>query len=211
MVVGFVENVKGWWESYLVQGTPSFIFAYKLKALKGDLKKWNVEEFGNVETRLNSLWSELRALDSLAEDRQLTIEERDQHSLTQAEIEKTILMVEICWRQKLRALWLKEGDRNAKFFHRVANSHKRNNSIMNLRVNGVLIEDKEAIKGCITQFYQHLFSEQNEYRPHLDGLGFSRISDDNSAWLDRPFEEDEVMGCVGDKSLGPDGFSMAFF
>ena len=211
MVVGFVENVKGWWESYLVQGTPSFIFAYKLKALKGDLKKWNVEEFGNVETRLNSLWSELRVLDSLAEDRQLTIEERDQHSLTQAEIEKTILMVEICWRQKSRALWLKEGDRNAKFFHRVANSHKRNNSIMNLRVNGVLIEDKEAIKGCITQFYQHLFSEQNEYRPHLDGLGFSRISDDNSAWLDRPFEEDEVMGCVGDKSLGPDGFSMAFF
>jgi exonuclease III len=130
---GFVEKVKGWWESYQVQGTPSFIFAYKLKALKGDLKKWNAAEFGNVETRLNSLWSELRVLDSLAEERQLTIEERDQHSLTQAEIEKTILMVETCWRQKSRALWLKEGDRNTKFFHRVANSHKRNNSIMNLK------------------------------------------------------------------------------
>jgi exonuclease III len=212
---GFVEKVKGWWESYQVQGTPSFIFAYKLKALKGDLKKWNAEEFGNVETRLNSLWSELRVLDSLAEERQLTIEERDQHSLTQAEIEKTILMVETCWRQKSRALWLKEGDRNTKFFHRVANSHKRNNSIMNLRVNGILTEDKEEIKGCITQFYQHLFCEPYEYRPHLDGLGFSRISEDNSTWLDRPFEEEEVMGvvmgCVGDKSPGPDGFPMAFF
>ncbi len=50
--VGFVEKVKGWWESYQVQGTLSYIFAYKLKALKRDLKNWNVEEFGNVENRL---------------------------------------------------------------------------------------------------------------------------------------------------------------
>ena len=62
-------------------------------------------------------------------------------------------MEEICWRRKLRALWLKEGDRKMRFFHRVANSHRRNNSILNLRVNGVLTEDKEVIKGCIIQFY----------------------------------------------------------
>jgi hypothetical protein len=29
-------------------GTPSFILANKLKALKSDLKKWNVKVFGNV-------------------------------------------------------------------------------------------------------------------------------------------------------------------
>ncbi len=149
-----------------------------------------------MENRLNTLWTELRDLDALAEVRSLTIEERDQKSLTLAEIEKTILMVKICWRQNSRALWLKERDRNTRFFHRVADSHRRNNSIMNLRVNGVLTNDKEAIKGCITQFHQQLFSEPNDYRPHLDGLAFSRISKDNSTWLDRPFEEDEVL-CGG--------------
>ncbi len=110
---------------------------------------------------------------------------------------------------------MKEGDRNTGFFHRVANSHSRNNSILNLRVNGVLTEDKEAIKRCITRFYQQLFYEPNDYRPHLDGLAFTRISEDNSTWLDRPFEEDEVLGmvmsCLEDKSLGLDGFPMAFF
>ena len=41
-----------------------------------------------------------------------------------------------------------------------------------------------------------------------------RISEEDALWVDRPFEEDEVFGVVsgfnGDKSPGPDGFSMAF-
>jgi hypothetical protein len=40
------------------------------------------------------------------------------------ELDKLILMEEICWRQKSRALWLQEGDKNSKFFHRLANSHR---------------------------------------------------------------------------------------
>jgi hypothetical protein len=50
------------------------------------------------------LWNELQELDVLAKVRPLTLEERDQRALTQAEIEKTILMEEICWRQKSRVL-----------------------------------------------------------------------------------------------------------
>jgi len=46
---GFVGKVKQWWDSYSFQGTPSFAFACKLKALKKDLKIWNEEVFGKVE------------------------------------------------------------------------------------------------------------------------------------------------------------------
>jgi hypothetical protein len=45
---GFVDKIRGWWESYNYQGTPSFIFAKKLKALKGDIINWNKTVFGNV-------------------------------------------------------------------------------------------------------------------------------------------------------------------
>ena len=45
---GFVERVRSWWEFYNVLGAPSFVLANKLKLLKNDLKKWNVEVFGNV-------------------------------------------------------------------------------------------------------------------------------------------------------------------
>jgi hypothetical protein len=38
-VDGFKERVQRWWDAYIFQGTPSYIVACKLKALKTDLKK----------------------------------------------------------------------------------------------------------------------------------------------------------------------------
>lgn len=52
------------------------------------------------------------------------------------EIEKTMLLEEISWRQKSRVLWLREGDNNTKLFLRMANSNRR--SIESLLVDGVL-------------------------------------------------------------------------
>ena len=69
--------------------------------------------------------------------------------------------------------------------------------------------------GCITQFYRQLYSETEVHRPLLDDVAFSRISEEDASWLDRPFDEDEVFGVVhdfnGDKASGLDGFTMAFF
>jgi hypothetical protein len=45
---GFVEQVKRWWDSYCVEGNPSYVMACKLKVLVGDLKKWNAEVFGDI-------------------------------------------------------------------------------------------------------------------------------------------------------------------
>ena len=48
-------------------------------------------------------------------------------------------------RQKSRILCIREGDRNTKFFHRIANSNKRFNSIDRLMVDGELSSDLEVI------------------------------------------------------------------
>lgn len=48
------------------------------------------------------------------------------------ELGNTMLLEEISWWQKSRALWLKEGEKNTKFFHCLANSHQRNNFIWKL-------------------------------------------------------------------------------
>ena len=211
----FVERVKGWWQSYPSHGIPSYVLAQKLKALKGDLKKWNEKCFGNVAVKSHELLAELRVLETLAESRSLSINERIQQERLVAEWEQNSLLEEISWRQKSRELWLKEGDKNTKFFHRVTNSHRRYNTISSLLVNGVLTIDQQAIADCITHFYTGLYSEEPGWRPKLDNLAFSMIFAEDAAWLERPFEEEEVVGVIkafnGDKALGPDGFPMAFF
>ena len=52
---GFVERVRGWWNSYSFSGSASSIMANKLKALKADLKQWNSQEFGNVMVKLQGV------------------------------------------------------------------------------------------------------------------------------------------------------------
>ncbi|KAL6350788.1 hypothetical protein AAG906_031374 [Vitis piasezkii] len=53
---------------------------------------------------------------------------------------------------KSRELWLKEGDRNTGYFHRMANAHRRNNSMDRIMINGELLtEDQEEIHSALME------------------------------------------------------------
>ena len=73
---GFVERVRQWWNGYCFSGSPSFILACKLKALKEDLKKWNKEEFGDLAFRKKCLLSELLGLNAREDLSGLSQEDR---------------------------------------------------------------------------------------------------------------------------------------
>jgi len=88
---GFVERVRLWWTSYHFQGSPSFIFSQKLKALKIDLKRWNEKEFGNVEVHKNMLMEDLCALDRLEEQHSLAPEEKIRKCEVIKDLENSIL------------------------------------------------------------------------------------------------------------------------
>ena len=75
--------------------------------------------------------------------------------------------------------------------------------------------DQGIIEGCNTHFYRQLYLENEVHRPLFDEVVFSRIYEEDATWLDRPFDEEEVLGVVhdfnGDKALGSNGFTMTFF
>ena len=168
-----------------------------------------------VEDRVRNLWKDFSVLELMEDSRFLLEEERLELERVRGKLEKATLMEEIYWRQKSRVLCIREGDRNTKFFHHIANSHRRFNSIDRLMVDGDLSSDLEAIASAISHFYRQLYTENVAHRPLLDDVEFSCISEEDTLWLDRPFDEDEVFGVIsnfkGDNAPGPDGFSMAFF
>ena len=73
---------------------------------------------------------------------------------------------------------MKKGDNNTRFFHRVANSHRRTNHIRGIEVDGVLYEDEEEVWSKVVNFYQGLHTELDTWRPSMDGLEFARIEED---------------------------------
>ncbi|XP_070016488.1 uncharacterized protein LOC142182619 [Nicotiana tabacum] len=133
-VEGFDDRIRDWWTSFEFSGRPDYILACKLKALKGKLKEWSRVYEGNLGLQKSKLLSQLAGFETTQQLRALTEEESVRKAATLMEIEEQLKNEEIVWRQKSRALWLKEGDRNTKFFHRTANAHKRNNNIDQLMI-----------------------------------------------------------------------------
>ena len=212
---GFVERVRQWWNGYCFSGSPSFILGRKLKALKGDLKKWNKEEFGDLAFRKKCLLSELLGLDAREDLSSLSHEDQTRHTQIKGEITHLASLEEISWRQKSRFLFVKEGDNNTHFFHWVANSHRRTNYLRGIEVDGVLYEDEEEVWSKVVHFYQSLYTKSDTWRPFMDGLEFTSIGEDKRLELERDFSKEEVVNVLqdiqDDKAPGPDGFTMAFF
>ena len=67
----------------------------------------------------------------------LSQEDQTRRIQIKGEIAHLASLEEISWRQKSRILFVKEGDNNTRFFHRVANSHRRTNYIRGIEVDGV--------------------------------------------------------------------------
>ena len=126
----------------------------------------------------------------------LIAEEKLEQVNLHIDIEKLTLLEEISWRQKSRLLHLREGDSNTRFFHRMANSNRKNNGIESFMVNGSLSSDQGMDAYCITQFFMNLYSKQQVDRQFPDVLEFPIKSNDNADWLERPFEEAEIYDII---------------
>jgi hypothetical protein len=84
-----------------------------------------------------------------------------------------------------------------------------------LSIDGNMSYKQDDIRDHIASFYERLYMETDHSRPLLEGIQFSVISDEDAMWLERPFDENEIIDVVkgfnGDKAPGPDAFSLAFF
>ena len=64
------------------------------------------------------------------------------------------------WLQRSRITWLKEGDRNTKFFHRKAQWRAKKNRINKLKKeDGNWCHDQQEMQGMAVDYFQHLFTE----------------------------------------------------
>lgn len=123
-------------------------------------------------------------------------------------------MEEVSWRQKVREKWLKEGNKNTKYFHCLASHRRRYNYVEELKVEDRCINGNEALREEVKGFYQKLYEEEFKRRPRLDGLQFKALDEISRINLEKEFSKEEIVEGLtdynGDKSTGPYGFNMRF-
>lgn len=79
----------------------------------------------------------------------------DKEKDTQKRLEERNKQEEILWKQKSRIRWLKEGERNTKFFHRTMIQRRMHNTISFLqKQGGERVEDHTEIEQELVNYFQ---------------------------------------------------------
>ncbi|RVW12831.1 hypothetical protein CK203_113433 [Vitis vinifera] len=78
-----------------------------------------------------------------------------QRASRKGELEELILREEIHWRQKAKVKWVKEGDCNSKFYHKVANGRRNRKYIKELEnERGLVLKNAESITEEILHYFE---------------------------------------------------------
>lgn len=203
----FEGRVRRWWED-IFSCVPN-----KLERIGLQMQKWSKlkdrEEKKtrvDLEAKLNSLYQ-----------REVSNETLEEIMEVQLGINLEVDKEEIYWEQRARVNWLKNGDRNTKYFHSVAvQRHLRGRISALENENGRRVySTSEFIKIASDYFGKLFFASEMGSDEHLFGLVEKRVSDSMNARLLQQFTETDVANAVKSttplKAPGVDGFPVIFF
>jgi hypothetical protein len=135
----------------------------------------------------------------------------------QAELQEWLLRDEMVWKQKSREIWLKEGDRNSKFFHLSTIIRRRRNSIDAVRNHlGSWITEKKEINEFFLENFKQVFTEEEvDFPVDLENLIQPSISIEENTELctiPTPLEiKRTLFEMASQKAPGPDGLPVIFY
>lgn len=215
----FVPLVESHWFSFNFVGSAMFRLSKKLKALKNVTREFSKDNYSNLEKRVK----EARAVVIDLQRQLLT-----SPSTSLAELERlannkwhTLLQAEesfLC--QRSVVTWLREGDLNTAYFHRMAASRQAINHIHFLfDPAGNRLDSNSQIQDLCVDYFVDLLGGPEEL-PQFDPADISDLLDFRcthlqSEALAKSFSPEEikdaVFGLPRNKTAGPDGYSAEFF
>ncbi|GFY85720.1 hypothetical protein Acr_04g0004580 [Actinidia rufa] len=121
---------------------------------------------------------------------------------------------EMLWKQKSRVKWIKEGDRNTRYFQAMANNRYRRNFLGSILVDGQLVGEPTQIKDEAVSYFSSIFDNKRWLKPSLGGEAFRTLTESDRNMLEGVFTEENVHKAVKEcsdfKVPGPDGFNITF-
>lgn len=123
---------------------------------------------------------------------------------------------EVYWKQRVKQHWLREWDKNTRFFHRFASARRQNNKLDRLKdANSDWQETIAGVQSVINEYFTELFMSLNTDGKLSEFEAVNQISATDNEALIAEITCEKVKAAVffmhPDKASGPDGFNPAFY
>ncbi|CAN0843555.1 Transposon TX1 uncharacterized 149 kDa protein [Linum grandiflorum] len=207
------DIVHSIWISSRVTRSCLFQFYKKLMTLRHNLVAWQSNGTSNSQTRISNLKL------AITQERASTHRNWDTIRSLEAELEIALRSEEAFWKRKARNNWLLNGDRNTRYFQRIASIKRQYNHIEKLTDSEGRFQTDEKVKQEIDiSYFQALFTSDLPPRffpCHLCPSFSAKISSTDNSLLIRPVSLSEIKAAtfsIGiNQSPGSDGFNSSFF
>lgn len=181
-----------------------------LRDLMTELHVWSKSQFGNIVRELEKSRCQLEELMSMNADRK-EIRKVEDH------MNELLYREELLWLQRSRVDWLKDGDRNTKFFQRKAVWRARKNKVKRLiDDNGESHNDHAVMGSMVNSYFKNMFTRDDGLvREPLVNLFEAKVTNDMNTKLCGEFTDKEISDSLFQigplKAPGKDGFPARFF
>ncbi|CAN1221161.1 Transposon TX1 uncharacterized 149 kDa protein [Linum grandiflorum] len=197
------------WRSSNPTGSKLFKFHSKLKNLRHNLVEWQKsgrsnsarkiltlkEEISRIKLGTPTNWKLIRSLES--------------------ELEQALRMEDSYWKTKARNQWLLQGDRNTKYFHRLASFHRNKMHIGKLKNDeGTVLTSEEDKQMLAVNYFKRIFSSDippGFFPVHLCPSLSKSVSKAQNAALIRQVSKQAVFSLGPNQAPGSDGFTGTFY
>ncbi|XP_071924868.1 uncharacterized protein [Coffea arabica] len=194
----------------------SVVLAAKLRGMKQVLRQWSTLSFGDIFETIRGAERELVDVETKY-DLDPSDALRCELHQAQARLRRALSIEEGFWRQKARAKWLQDGDRNSKFFHSLVAERRRRSVIHRVRRSDrEWLGELSRIGEAVISFFQKLFTAETVLPANglLENIPSLVTTQDNVA-LTEISQLEEVKDIVfvldEESAAGPDGFTGKFF
>ena len=161
--------------------------ANSLKSVMASVYLWSAENFGHISQKIETLRAELDEIKLSSADRVLIRAKMN-------EMDELLYREEMLWLHRSRITWLKEGDRNTKYFFRRAVWHSQHNYIHRLRrVDGTWCNVTYDMERMAASYFKEVYSKDPTLSPEgvLDCI-LPKVTTDMNASLCEPYTEKEI-------------------
>ncbi|XP_027150159.1 uncharacterized protein LOC113750373 [Coffea eugenioides] len=195
---GVQDVIRNAWDQ-VFEGSRMFRIKCKIRNCRIELLKWKNNSNCNAKKKIDQLKSQLEKLqyNTHMESRREIVDLKNQLKVAYKE-------EELFWHQKARINWIKEGDKNTKFFHAHVKGRRRRNRMLNLqREDGSWTENEQELGKEVADFYRQLFTSKGNGSTEeiLRGIPPTITASMNDQ-LTRGVDEEEIRSALF--SMSPD-------